>query len=164
MGCSFPEKGSNPSPLHWKVDSLPLSHLGRASRLIGHCVMRPFAGERVLKSPSLTCAPALSHLARAGAPAAGSLLDSGPGLRVELFCGHPRAAQLQTGQEGRAHPHPADSEPGGSLPTSPSHQSRRRTSSGARLKMTLMSNTVPSHWYSRVRGPLGFWKGSCHFW
>ena len=28
VGCSLPEKGSNPSPLHWKVDSLPLDHQG----------------------------------------------------------------------------------------------------------------------------------------
>ena len=32
MGCSFPEKGSNPSPLHWKVDSLPLDHQGSTRR------------------------------------------------------------------------------------------------------------------------------------
>ncbi|XP_044794550.2 transmembrane channel-like protein 8 isoform X3 [Bubalus bubalis] len=118
----------------------------------------PPTGDPGIRPPPMveTLAGRVRGCCWAGAPAAGSLLDSGPGLRVELFCGHPRAAQLQTGQEGRAHPHPADSEPEGSLPTSPSHQSRRRTSSGARLKMTLMSNTVPSHWYSRVRGPLGF--------
>ena len=33
LSCSaacgiFPDQGSNPCPLHWQVDSLPLSHLG----------------------------------------------------------------------------------------------------------------------------------------
>ena len=28
VGSQFPNQGSNPSPLHWKVDSLPLNHRG----------------------------------------------------------------------------------------------------------------------------------------
>ena len=161
----FLTQGSNSllgSPA-WQADSLPLSHLGSSSRLIRHYVMRRFARERVLKSPNLTCAPVLSPRPPRHPPepvpqlqADCTLLESRPGLRAEVFCGHPRAAHLQTGQKGWAHPHAADSEPRGSLPTSPSHQSRRRTSSGARLKVTLMSSTVSSHWYSQVRGPCGF--------
>ena len=29
----FPDQGSNPRPLHWQVDSYPLSHLGSRERL-----------------------------------------------------------------------------------------------------------------------------------
>ncbi|CAI9163752.1 unnamed protein product [Rangifer tarandus platyrhynchus] len=66
----FLTQGSNSllgSPA-WQADSLPLSHLGSSSRLIRHYVMRRFARERVLKSPNLTCAPALSHRCQSRCP------------------------------------------------------------------------------------------------
>ena len=59
---TFPTQGLNP---HLLLGRRTLYHR------IRHHVIRQFAGERVLKSPNLTCALALSHLARAGAPAAG---------------------------------------------------------------------------------------------
>ena len=34
VGSQFPDQGSNPNPLHWKVDSQPLDHQGSPSHLI----------------------------------------------------------------------------------------------------------------------------------
>ena len=39
-GCGiFPDPGSNPCPLHWQVDSLPLDHQGNPELVSGTAVI-----------------------------------------------------------------------------------------------------------------------------